>query len=257
MMRWEAADDNISDTVVLSERLFDRKGLQRLVAPLTEAFCLLAAAFASGRRHAAAKRGWPDFVCFREIYQCACRTTGPVDMKSSNWMHCLASFKLYVFHEVVVCFNSVATLLTFGFPMFSQIQVSGRLCPGRQAHHIQILKNVQNLYDRRMQDVYCIHVFLSLLMIYLQQSRQSMSKACMCVCLFVCWGSFSESHLLECECNSTSYTSSSRKLSRLVTWLNSQSSVCCLMWFPTQGRQRGFGKSGIATRGDFDGKTQH
>ena len=101
-------------------------------------------------------------------------------------MHSLASFKLYVFHEVVVCFISVATPLTFGFPMFSQIQVSGRLCPGRQVHHIQILKNVQNLYDRHMQDVYCIHVFLSLLMIYLQQSRKSMSKAYMCVCLFVC-----------------------------------------------------------------------
>lgn len=70
-MRWEAADDNISDTVVLSERFFDRKGLQRLVAPLTEAFCLLAAAFASGRRHAAAKRGWPDSVCFeRKLPMC-------------------------------------------------------------------------------------------------------------------------------------------------------------------------------------------
>jgi len=60
-----------------------------------------------------------------------------------------------------------------------------------------------------------------------------MSKPYMCLfgCLFVCLcrGSFSESHLLECECHSTSYTSSSRKLSRLVTWLNSQSDVCRLL----------------------------
>ncbi len=210
MMRWEAADDNRSDTIVMIQRILDRKGLQRLVAPLTEAFCLLAAAFASGRRHTAAKRGWPDFVCFeRKLPMCM-----------QNYWLCwheklrlnalLGFLQALRFSQSCSCVSFLLLLPPICLPKCrwaASCAPEGRCTTFRSSKLFKIFTTCAK----------CIHLFLSLLMIYLQQSRKSMSKPYMC--LFVCWGSFSESHLLECECNSTPYTGSSRKLSRLVTWL--------------------------------------
>ena len=136
-------------------------------------------------------------------------------MKSWDWMHCLASFKLCVFHKVVrmfhFCCYSLNLWRPYVCPNAGERPVVPRKAGAPHSDPQNCSKSLQQTCAK------CIHLFLSLLMIYLQQSRKNMSKPYMC--LFVCWGSFSESHLLECECNSTPYTGSSRKLSRLVTWL--------------------------------------